>query len=287
MPPDGEDLGAPREPGRSRDDSARGRRAAGAARRGDLFVDDYARVLAPFHTETDTRTEVASLREMLGLAQDERVLDLACGWGRHLALLRHAGHRVTGVDLSEPLLRRAAALMLAGHDDDTEHEPERGRDSPLCCATMLALPFAAGTFDVVLNLATSLGLFLDDRPARRALAEAGRVLRPGGRLLLEGMHREEVEPGFAARDRWVLEDGTVVRARRRLDRALGISHEVLRWEGPAGGGALRHSLRLRTGAETAALVESAGLEVVEAWGDWAGEPFTPASERLILLARRR
>ncbi len=248
-----------------------------------FFGDAYARVLAPFHTEAEARREVAGLREMLALSQEDRLLDLGCGWGRHLALLREAGHRVVGLDLSEPLLRQAAAALTR---TPGPHPAEHSHPQ-LCCATMLALPFADASFDAVLNLATSLGLFLDDAPARTALAEAARVLRPGGRLLLEGMHREDVEPHFAPRDRWRLDDGTVVRARRRLDRERGISHEVLRWDGPGGGGRLRHSLRLRTAAELTALVASVGLRPAAAWGDWDGEPFTPGAERLILRAERR
>ncbi|NIP81086.1 MAG: hypothetical protein GWM90_18450, partial [Gemmatimonadetes bacterium] len=63
----------------------------------DLFDDDYVRLLAPFHPEGEARRETAAVRELLGLAQTDRILDLGCGWGRHLALLVQAGHRVVGV----------------------------------------------------------------------------------------------------------------------------------------------------------------------------------------------
>ena len=245
--------------------------------RGDLFDDDYYRLLEPFHPEAEARYEVGGIRELLGLSLDDHILDLACGWGRHLRLLRQGGHDVTGVDLSLPLLRRA--------------DVEEG----LVCADMLHLPFASASFDVVLNLATSLGLFLDDDPALAALAQVRRVLRPGGRLLIEGMHRDDVVARFAQRDDWTLRDGTRIRARRRFDPLRGVSHEVLRWsraggrgEGGEGGGeregTKRHSLRLRTGTEVAALLERAGLRVEEAWGDWDGSPFRADSPRLLVRA---
>jgi SAM-dependent methyltransferase len=241
----------------------------------DFFDDAYHRLIAPFHPEADSRREVAALREILSLAQDDTVLDLGCGWGRHLRLLAAAGHRVVGLDLSHALLRRARLTdtgVLAG-------EPRA-----LVAGDMRALPFDDGRFDAVLNLATSLGLFLGDRDAVAALSEARRVLRPGGRLLVEGMHRDDVVAGYAERDAWTMADGTEVRARRRFDALRGVSHEVLRWEGPAGGGAKRHSLRLRTATEMVSLLETAGFEVAGAYGDWALEPFGRDSERLILVA---
>lgn len=245
-----------------------------------FFDDDYHRLLEPFHPEEEARRETASIRELLGLAQDDRILDLGCGWGRHLTLLREAGHDVTGVDLSLPLLRRI---------------PGRGSDgpAPVVAGDMLHLPFRDTAFDTVLNLATSLGLFLDDGPAVAALREARRVLRPEGRLLIEGMHRDDVVARYASHDEWTLDDGTEVRARRRFDAIAGVSHEVLRWgvpdpahtPGRAGsrGGVKRHSLRLRTATEVVGLIGAAGLTVEGVFGGWDGERFGWESDRLVVV----
>lgn len=240
----------------------------------DLFDALYPRLLAPFHPPAHARREVGALRELLGLAQDERVLDLGCGWGRHATLLADAGHDIVGLDLSPALLRLA-------RDED----PLRSR-LRLVAGDMRSIPLASASFDVVLNLATSLGLFLDDGGAEAALREAARVLRPGGRLLLEGMHRDDVVAGFAPRVQWTLDDGTKVRARRRFDALRGVSHERLRWRGPLGAGEKRHALRVRSATELARLVEAAGMTVRAAWGGWGGEPFRHDAERLILLAAR-
>ncbi len=237
-----------------------------------FFEDSYHRLLEPFHPEEEARHEVAALREILGLAQADRVLDVGCGWGRHLRLLHEAGHHVVGVDLSYPLLRRA--------------RDNGGAGSLLVVADMRRLPARERSFDAVINLATSLGLFLEDADAATALTEMGRVLRPGGRLLVEGMNGDDAIAGFAERDGWTLDDGTEVRVRRRLDRGGRISHEVLRWEGPGGAGEKRHSLRLRGPAELEALVAAAGLTLYGLHGGWSMEPVGPESERLILTAGR-
>lgn len=246
----------------------------------DFFDDAYHRLLETFHPEAEARYQVAALREILGLAQDDRILDVGCGWGRHLNLLREAGHDVVGVDLSFALLRRAR-----GEDAGDAGDAADVADRPaLAVGDMRGLPFRDGSFDVVVNLATSLGLFLEDAAAVGALAEMGRVLAPGGRLLLDEMNGVSVVAEYAERDGWTLADGTEVRVRRRLGPRRHVSHEVLRWRGPGGAGEKRHSLRLRGAAELAALAAEAGLAVRDVYGGWDGEPVAADSERLILLA---
>jgi len=240
----------------------------------ELFDDAYHRLIAPFYPEEETRGEVAAIREILGLAQDDMVLDLGCGWGRHLALLADAGHRVVGLDLSPALLRRVPR----------GRSPSRAPARLLMAGDMRRLPVRDHAFDVVINLATSLGLFDDDQDVIDTLAEARRVLRPGGRLLIEGMHRDEVVSNYAVRDAWTTDDGTVVRVRRRFDGRRGVSHEVLRWNGPAGAGTKRHSLRLRTATGMIRLLDAAALNPVAVYGGWDQEPFGRESERVILLA---
>lgn len=107
------------------------------------------------------------------LAGRPRVVDLGCGEGQ---LLRRLGPRSVGVDSSPALLRAAAAA------DPT---------SALVVADVTALPLAAGSFD-----AAVFALVLEHvGDARRALAEAARVLVPGGRLVLFLNHPLFQAPG--------------------------------------------------------------------------------------------
>lgn len=88
------------------------------------------------------------------------VLDLACGAGAMIERLQRPGRTVIGLDRSESELAAAR---------------ERGR-GPLVLGHASYLPFADDSFDAVV---TSLGMgVVADRP--RFLAEAARVLRPGG-----------------------------------------------------------------------------------------------------------
>jgi SAM-dependent methyltransferase len=236
------------------------------------FDDAWFDLHDPLFGEAASRAEVAAMRELLALPWGARVLDVPCGWGRHTRLLAEAGCKAFGADLSLPLLRRARA--------------QAGRRRPLLAAADLRqLPYAAASFDAVINVFTSLGLFLNDAEDLAVLREARRVLRPGGALLLESMHRDDVVAAYAERDRWQLPDGTEVRVRRRFDAVTGVSHEALRWRRGDTGGRKAHSLRLRTATEIAGLLGAAGFGDSRYFGDWDGTPFRHDSPRLIAVAR--
>jgi ubiquinone/menaquinone biosynthesis C-methylase UbiE len=245
------------------------------------FDDRYFEMHDPLFTEERSRREVAGMRELLGLPFGARVLDAPCGWGRHAVLLAEAGCEVFGADLSYDLLRRARVTQGEG-----EGEGSITARSAYAAADIRSLPFGVASFDAVLNVFTSLGLFLSDDEDLAALREARRVLRSGGALLLESMHRDDVIANYAERDRWSLPDRTEVRVRRRFDPVTGISHERLQWRRGEEAGRKEHSLRLRTATEIDGLLRTAGFADITYFGDWNASSFQHSSEHLIAVARR-
>lgn len=239
----------------------------------NYFDETFFQLHEDLFPEEDSRREVAAVLELLGLPDGARVLDLPCGWGRHTLLLPEAGQDAFGADLSVDLLRRAARGAR-----------EAGLPSRFAAADVRELPFRDAAFDAVLNLFTSLGLFLDDREDIRALAEAHRVLRPGGQFMLESMHRDDVVCTYAERDRWTLSNGIEVRVRRRFNPVTGISEEKLRWRRGEEGGEKSHALKLRTATEIDGLLRAAGFEEIRYYGDWNGEPLRYDSARVIAIA---
>src|SRR5688572_13874325 len=140
-----------------------------------FFEDDWLE-LAVDHDEQLTRTEVDFLVHRLGLAPGARVLDLACGHGRHAVALAERGMRVTGVDIS------ASVLAVA-----RERGVRRGVELDLVRADMRELD-ADREFDAVCNFASAFGYHPTEEDDLEVLRRVGRALVPGGHLLIETMN---------------------------------------------------------------------------------------------------
>lgn len=101
-----------------------------------------------------------------------RLLDLACGKGRHAAAAAQRGHRVTGVDLSPQSIDAAKSTYLEEPGLDFETGDMRH--------------FALGDrFDGVLNLFTSFGYFDRSEDHLSVLQRIHAHLKPGGFLILD------------------------------------------------------------------------------------------------------
>ena len=100
-------------------------------------------------------------------------LDIGCGEGHNTRLLARRGARVTGIDIAETFVAYARKA-----------EAEEPLGIEYRVASAVALPFADGTFD----FATGFMSFMDVPETDRVLAEAFRVLRPGGFLQFSITH---------------------------------------------------------------------------------------------------
>ena len=109
------------------------------------------------------------------LGERERVLDAGCGYGRIAIPLATRGYRVSGLDLSEPLLHSARDAALI-----------QGVRLPLAAGSMTRLPFRDSSFDAVVCLWSAYYEILDPAEQVRTLAEMWRVLGAGGLALIEG-----------------------------------------------------------------------------------------------------
>jgi SAM-dependent methyltransferase len=217
---------------------------AAVARLFDAMAADYG-VLEPWYEHL-----YAVLHDLLAAVLgpprpgQARALDAGCGTGFQARVLEGLGWQVHGLDL-------AGALLAVARQRLARPRLVRG--------DVGALPYADGAFDVAVCLGSTLSFVAD--PAR-ALAELGRVLRPGGRLLVECEHRWSLDAVWSllsglTGDR--LGYGLTARQAWRL-----VVHPPGRglWLPYPGYG----TLRLFTASELARWLAEAGLAPVRCWG---------------------
>lgn len=234
------------------------------------------------------RAEAARCLDLLADldALAEPVLDMGCGDGRHSAHLAASGRHVLGIDLSAALLTRARA--------------EHG-ELALVRGDMRMLPLADGSCGSVLSLFTAFGYFGSAAEDARPVAEAARVLRPGGRWTLDYLDADRVRAELAdgiPRERERVADPFAVRETRRLDAAGRAVVKEIRLRARPGreaaaaalgcgsdGLAYREEVALYELAELDAMAAAAGLGRVAAAGSYDGAPLGEGDRWLLVYGK--
>jgi SAM-dependent methyltransferase len=218
------------------------------------------------------------------------LLELGCGTGRLLIPLAECGYRVTGVDLSPEMLRIARAKAeAAGVADHVK---------------LIEGDFAGAPLDETYHLAfVVMNSFLHLNTLERqlcALRHWYAHLTPGGLLVIDVFHPDVSQlAGLAGHLEWdrtwndPATGATVMKwLTRTVDLAEQTMHVTLIYDEVAADGSLRRTLvpfetRYLWRFEAELLLDKAGFTLEALHGDWDANPFESASDRMILVARRK
>jgi SAM-dependent methyltransferase len=235
--------------------------------------DDYLHFYADDLAET-TAEEVDVLETLLELASGDAVADAPCGYGRHANRLAAPGHDVRGLDAQEGFLERAGADAA-----------ERGVEVDYVAGDVRDLPWPDDAVDAAYSAFTSFGYF-DEAGNRATLAELARVVRPGGRVLVDTLDRDALVREFQP-----------VHVQRRGDDLLVDEHEF----DPRSGRLRTDRLQLRDGdrsemtyavraytyTELAGLFDAVGMDVVDDRDGLSTAPYDTDATRLCLVGEVR
>lgn len=236
-----------------------------------FFGEDYLRLYAPVLSPERTAQEVGGIIRLLGLPAGSKILDLCCGHGRHAIALAEQGYDVTGLDLSEVFLQRAAYEAL-----------ERDVAARWVHGDMRDIPFE-NEFDAVINIFTAFGYFEDEVENQRVLEQVRKALKPSGRFLLETMARDALVRDYQPFGVQRHDDGLIVIEERRFDQLAGRNHvRITLFHSDGRRVEHSHAVRIYALTELAQMCAAAGLTPEAHYGGLDGSRLTLSSRRLVL-----
>lgn len=227
----------------------------------------------------DTTRQVDFLVETLGLSGGERILDLACGFGRHSLELARRGFSVIGVDITAEYVNFANILA-----------EKEGLNAHFLCMDIREVPFEE-KFDLVLNMADgAIGYLENDGENEKIFDLVSRALKPGGKHFMDIMNGGYARTHFPCKFwdagkngltlslfEWEEESKTLLYGQR--DYLYG--EPLTKPEIPEG-----NPIRLYTLEELRALLGARGMAVVDSFSDFSGKPSSENAIQLLVYSRK-
>ena len=195
---------------------------------------------------------------------DTVIVDLGCGYGRHLHALRSQAILAIGMDLSFDATRKAKRRMPT---------------TPILQADSRAVPLRSSCVDLAICLYTSTGFSLDS--TQYTVQEAARILRPGGHLVIDVANSnssrvaagsERLSGGVGVWIRWITNSYV-----RQVNLAL--SSRVI--------GVYRLKYERFSRDTLGRLAKARDWKKKRFFGAFDGSPFNDSSKRIIMVAERR
>mgnify|MGYP004469335025 FL=1 len=227
----------------------------------------------------DTKRQVTFLIDELKLQGGEKILDLACGFGRHSLELARRGFAVTGVDITPAYIQYAK-----------EQAESEGLDARFLCADIREVGFES-EFDLVLNMADgAVGYLENDAENRKIFAVVSKALKPGGRHFMDIMNGSYAEKHFPCKLWDAGEMGLTLSNFEWDDKTRILIYGQLDFEY---GKALKkpemtegNPIRLYTLTEIAEIMSSVGMKVINSYADFTGKPSSDKDIQLMVYSQK-
>jgi SAM-dependent methyltransferase len=236
-------------------------------------ADDYLYFYADSLRDEDTDREIVFLVRELALEKRMKILDLACGHGRHANRLARLGYFVTGVDRSREFL------------DHAEEDARQRKASVTYLLNDVRKYMVVKEYDRIIHLFSSFGYFTDAEN-EQVIKNIAASLKPNGLLCLDIPNRVvflQRLPQCAVREK----NGDLLIDRNRFDPLTGRLHNARIFIRNGQRRDTPFFLRLYNSTEISALLAKAGLRMEKIYGTWSGDPFTNTSQRMILIAGKK
>ena len=229
------------------------------------FDTPYYHILYKDRDHTEAQAFMDTLTDYLNLPEDGKILDLACGKGRHSIYLNSLGYDVTGVDLSESSIAYAKEF---------ENERLHFKVHDMC------QPFGE-QFDAVFNLFTSFGYFEKEEDNLKTIKAIKKDLNDFGFGVIDFMNVNYVLENLVAKDTKIVDGITFNQKRFHED---GYIVKDISFEAENQSYNFQERVKAFTLDDFEKLFNEAGCYLLDVFGDYKLHKYDPkVSERLIMI----
>ena len=236
----------------------------------DWFDSPYYHLLYKNRDENEAKTFITKLVKNITLPANSRILDLACGKGRHAKMLHEEGFNVLGVDLSPNSISAANQEKTTGiafqvHD--------------------MRNVIAGEKFDAIFNLFTSFGYFDETKDNEKMVSSIHQMLNKKGMLIIDFMNATKVINNLVTAEVKNV-DGVEFSIQRRYD-GQHIFKEIEFYDN---GTPMHYTERVQAvkKSDFVSLLSQANFEILRTFGDFDLNEFNEvSSDRLIIIAQKK
>lgn len=223
--------------------------------------------------DEELEEELDFIYSLLNLDEGSIILDLCCGQGRHTNGLAESGYFVIGLDSSRELLNIAKKLSC--------------KNTFFIEGDMRDIPLKRNSCDAVINMFTSFGFF-DDEENLKVLKSVSYILKRKGRFLMDHWNPYAVQQLDGTKNWWWINKKTLSLAEASYDFHSGRLQDkrtIIDFKKGSINKSVR-DIRFYTLPELDAMLKSAGMRIIETFGDIDGRSYDANSRRLITLSEK-
>lgn len=238
---------------------------------GEWFNSPFYHILYKNRDHSEAQLLIDNLAQHFHLDQQDHILDLACGKGRHSIYLSRKGLRVTGMDLSVENIAIASKFSSEILDFQIQDMRE---------------PFGEERFSFVMNLFTSFGYFETEEENIRAIKNIAKSLRNGGQFLIDFLNPEKTIRDLKSYE--LKHVGNIdFEILKELDENSYII-KTINFEHEGNAYSFQEKVKAISLEEFKSYFEQAGLVLEASFGDYHFGAFdAETSDRMILLTTKK
>ena len=235
----------------------------------EWFDSKYYHILYKNRDEEEAENFLKNLSKLKFFKKESKIIDVACGKGRHSLFLSELGYDVTGVDLSENSIIYAKQFEKENLKFDVAD---------------MRKTYKKNSFDISLNLFTSFGYFKNKENDFSAIKSMSENLKKDGILIVDFLNSNKVISNLIKTETKEI-NGVQFNISRKVEdgfiiKNIEVNHDDEKMS-------FQEKVKALTKDNFSELLTFAGLQIINTFGNYKLDEFNPqTSDRLIIIAKK-